>query len=100
MRMHDLVMVGRFSSVIKAVRAFSSTYGSVPCKAHMPPTRLLHDLWQAGEEPAVLEAASGGNLHAFTAASSCAVLDLLAPPYDTRNRAPPACWAATPGLRR
>ena len=46
----------------------------------------------------MLQAASGGNLHAFTAASSCAVLDLLAPPYDTRNRAGPACWAANPGL--
>lgn len=39
----------------------------------------------------MLQAASGGNLHAFTAASSCAVLDLLAPPYDTRNRAAPVC---------
>lgn len=34
----------------------------------------------------MLQAAAGGNMHAFTAVSSCAVLDLLAPPYDTNDR--------------
>jgi len=37
----------------------------------------------------VLQTASGCNTHAFTAASSCAVLDLLPPPYNPRDRARP-----------
>ncbi|KAK9831320.1 hypothetical protein WJX81_002037 [Elliptochloris bilobata] len=52
-----------------------------PRRATLVADRVMH----AGEEPALLQASSGGNMHAFTAASSCAVLDLLAPPYDTND---------------
>uniref|UniRef100_A0A0D6R606 cysteine dioxygenase n=1 Tax=Araucaria cunninghamii TaxID=56994 RepID=A0A0D6R606_ARACU len=36
-------------------------------------------------EPSVLFPATGGNIHSFTAVTSCAVLDVLSPPYLERN---------------
>mmetsp|Transcript_35769 Transcript_35769/g.78080 ORF Transcript_35769/g.78080 Transcript_35769/m.78080 type:complete len:247 (+) Transcript_35769:180-920(+) len=44
--------------------------------------RLIHDQVHGGPaEPLTLFPASGGNIHAFTSISHCAVLDVLAPPY-------------------
>lgn len=47
----------------------------------------------------VLQTASGCNTHAFTAASSCAVLDLLPPPYNPRDRARPTSVLVEAGGR-
>lgn len=37
---------------------------------------------RGGEPPVVLHARRGGNIHSFKAESACAVMDLIAPPYD------------------
>lgn len=44
-------------------------------------------LMQAGDVASVLHANHGGNLHAFTGKTDCAVLDLFLPPYNRRQGA-------------
>lgn len=50
------------------------------------PARLVTDrVLTAPADTMVLFPASGGNIHAFTAISPCAILDVLTPPYGNRN---------------
>jgi len=39
----------------------------------------------AGDGPSVLGPETGGNMHAFTAITDTAVLDVLCPPYDVHG---------------
>ncbi|GJP37486.1 hypothetical protein CLOM_g21884 [Closterium sp. NIES-68] len=68
------------------------------------------DVVSAPCPPDILFPTSGGNIHSFTALSPCAVLDVLAPPYNADagrhctyfRELPPACFPAlesTEGLR-
>uniref|UniRef100_A0A1D2A7X5 cysteine dioxygenase n=1 Tax=Auxenochlorella protothecoides TaxID=3075 RepID=A0A1D2A7X5_AUXPR len=44
--------------------------------------RVLDCVMGSGDDPALLQPTSGGNIHQFTAVTDCAVLDLLTPPYS------------------
>ncbi|KAK9811607.1 hypothetical protein WJX72_006869 [[Myrmecia] bisecta] len=57
--------------------ANASAAAAAPQDAHVITDRIV----RGGDPPEVLYPTSGGNMHSFTAASPCAVLDLLAPPY-------------------
>lgn len=46
--------------------------------------------------PSILYPTFGGNIHTFTAASPCAVLDVLAPPYDTEAGRDPTYFQEVP----
>ena len=59
-------------------------------KAPRPARLVLNRVLGPADEPAVLFPAAGGNVHQFTAATDCAVLDLLSPPYSTDEGEAPA----------
>lgn len=46
---------------------------------------VLDKVVTAGDEPMALFPTTGGNIHAFTALTPCAVFDVLAPPYMPDN---------------
>eukprot|EP00249_Psilotum_nudum_P018867 c26993_g1_i2 orf=1085-1837(-) len=46
---------------------------------------VVDQVMSTASETAVLYPTSGGNMHVFTAVTSCAVLDVLAPPYSTEE---------------
>ncbi|XP_062192485.1 plant cysteine oxidase 1-like [Phragmites australis] len=46
------------------------------------------EVWRAPCEASVLFPRSGGNLHAFTAVTPCAILDVLTPPYSEEQGRP------------
>ncbi|KAF6259325.1 hypothetical protein COO60DRAFT_1014637 [Scenedesmus sp. NREL 46B-D3] len=53
---------------------------------NIQPTRLVTDrVLTAPADTMVLFPQSGGNIHAFTAISPCAILDVLTPPYGNKN---------------
>lgn len=57
---------------------FSNGNASSPRVAKL----VVDQITSAPSEAAVLHPTSGGNIHAFTAVTPCAVLDVLAPPYS------------------
>lgn len=46
---------------------------------------VLDEVIEAGSQPAAIFPSSGGNIHQFTAVTDCAVLDILAPPYNPQG---------------
>jgi hypothetical protein len=60
--------------------------GSASSGSSVAPARLVTDrVLSAPAHTMVLFPSSGGNIHAFTAISPCAILDVLTPPYGNRN---------------
>ncbi|CAI8585594.1 unnamed protein product [Vicia faba] len=44
--------------------------------------RVIDEVMKAPHEPSILFPRSGGNIHSFRALTSCAILDVLSPPYS------------------
>ena len=53
-----------------------------PFKSDRVAAVALDTTLDSSSQPAVLFPKSGGNIHQFTAITSCAVLDVLSPPYS------------------
>eukprot|EP00292_Cryptomonas_paramecium_P016518 CAMPEP_0113661800 /NCGR_PEP_ID=MMETSP0038_2-20120614/191_1 /TAXON_ID=2898 /ORGANISM="Cryptomonas paramecium" /LENGTH=207 /DNA_ID=CAMNT_0000576563 /DNA_START=110 /DNA_END=729 /DNA_ORIENTATION=+ /assembly_acc=CAM_ASM_000170 len=58
-------------------------YDTIDFKAPFPCRPLLTEMEVAGSDPSLtLFPTGGGNLHELEALTDCAILDILAPPYD------------------
>jgi len=44
--------------------------------------KVIDEVMKAPHEPSILFPRSGGNIHSFRALTSCAILDVLSPPYS------------------
>lgn len=55
-----------------------------PPQAKLAKTKV-NTIYKAPCESSVLSPTTGGNIHSLTAVTSCAVLDVLAPPYSERD---------------
>lgn len=76
---------------IKAYDWVDPVDGSSSSSTSKPPSQLrlarlkADDVFAAPCDSSVLYPASGGNIHAFTAITPCAVLDVLGPPYSRED---------------
>lgn len=59
-------------------------------------SRVIDGIWSAPCETSVLFPRSGGNIHSFTALTSCAVLDVLSPPYSEELGRPSTYYSDYP----
>eukprot|EP00878_Enallax_costatus_P014583 GHUV01015254.1.p1 GENE.GHUV01015254.1~~GHUV01015254.1.p1 ORF type:complete len:288 (+),score=73.46 GHUV01015254.1:838-1701(+) len=82
----DEESISSTSSTISSTSSNGSSEHGIGHHGRIRAARLVTDrVLTAPADTMVLFPRSGGNIHAFTAISPCAILDVLTPPYGNRN---------------